>query len=80
MRRERRQNHVCRVSPNSLVVSQGFEDGLPLLCRTPGAAEILVRAAPEGGGAINALAWDDAGVRLLFGAADGTAGLLAMPA
>jgi len=66
--------------PKSLVVAQGYEDGLLLLCRIPDAAEILVRAAPEGGGAISALAWDDKGGRLLFGAADGTAGLLAMPA
>lgn len=66
--------------PQSLVVAQGYEDGLLLLCRIPDGAEILVRAAPEGGRAIGALAWDDTGRRLLFGAADGTAGLLAMPA
>jgi WD40 repeat protein len=64
----------------SLVVAQGYEDGLLLLCRIPDGAEILVRAAPEGGRAISALAWDHAGGRLLFGAADGTAGLLDMPA
>jgi WD40 repeat protein len=66
--------------PKSLVVAQGYEDGLLLLCRIPDGAEILVRAAPEGGRAIGALAWDHAGGRLLFGAADGAAGLLAMPA
>ena len=66
--------------PKSLVVAQGYEDGLLLLCRIPDGAEILVRAAPEGGRAIGALAWDDTGRRLLFGAADGTAGLLDMPA
>ena len=66
--------------PKSLVVAQGYEDGLLLLCRIPDGAEILVRAAPEGGRAISALAWDHAGGRLLFGAADGAAGLLDMPA
>jgi WD40 repeat protein len=66
--------------PKSLVVAQGYEDGLLLLCRIPDGAEILLRAAPKGGRAINALAWDHAGARLLFGAADGGAGLLAMPA
>ncbi|MGH6857710.1 MAG: WD40 repeat domain-containing protein [Methylocella sp.] len=66
--------------PKSLVVAQGYQDGLLLLCRIPDGAEILVRAAPEGGRAISALAWDHAGGRLLFGAADGQAGLLAMPA
>jgi WD40 repeat protein len=65
--------------PKSLIVAQGYEDGLLLLCRIPDGAEVLVRAAPEGGGAIGALAWDHAGGRLLFGAADGTAGLVDMP-
>jgi WD40 repeat protein len=66
--------------PKSLVVAQGYQDGLLLLCRIPDGAEILVRAAPAGGRAIGALAWDDTGRRLLFGAADGAAGLLDMPA
>jgi WD40 repeat protein len=66
--------------PKSLVVAQGYEDGLLLLCRIPDGAEILVRATPEGGRAISALAWDHAGNRLLFGATDGAAGLLDMPA
>jgi WD40 repeat protein len=66
--------------PKSLVVAQGYEDGLLLLCRIPDGAEILVRAAPQGGRAISALGWDHAGGRLLFGAADGAAGLLNMPA
>jgi hypothetical protein len=66
--------------PKSLVVAQGYEDGLLLLCRIPDGAEILVRAAPEGARAITALAWDHAGGRHLFGAADGAAGFLAMPA
>ena len=60
-------------------MAQGYEDGFLLLCRIPDGAEILVRASPEGGRAISALAWDYVGGRLLFGAADGAAGLLAMP-
>jgi hypothetical protein len=51
-----------------------------LLCRVPDGAEILVRAQPAGGGAIGALAWDATGRKLLFGAANGAAGLLDMPA
>jgi WD40 repeat protein len=76
-----RQVRVTSVAfhPKSLVVAQGYEDGLVLLCRIPDGAEILVRASPEGGRAISALAWDDTGRRLLFGAADGTAGVLDMP-
>jgi WD40 repeat protein len=66
--------------PKSLVVAQGYEDGVVLLCRIPDGAEILVRAAPKDARAITALAWDHAGGKLLFGAADGTAGLLDMPA
>jgi WD40 repeat protein len=65
--------------PKTLVVAQGYEDGLLLLCRIPDGAEILVRAAPKDARAITALAWDHAGSRLLFGGADGAAGLLAMP-
>jgi WD40 repeat protein len=64
--------------PKSLVLAQGYADGLVLLCRVPDGAENLVRPAPAGGLAITALAWDDAGRRFLFGAADGTAGLFAM--
>ncbi|MGH6810834.1 MAG: WD40 repeat domain-containing protein [Methylocella sp.] len=66
--------------PKSLVVAQGYQDGHLLLCRIPDGAEILVRAVPESAQAISALAWDHAGGRLLFGAADGAAGLLEMPA
>ena len=65
--------------PKSLVVAQGYEDGFLLLCRIPDGAEILVRASPVGGRAISALAWDEAGRKLLFGTADGAAGLLDMP-
>jgi WD40 repeat protein len=66
--------------PKSLVVAQGYEDGLLLLCRILDGAEILVRVPPKDGRAVTALAWDQTGGRLLFGAADGTAGLLDMPA
>ena len=66
--------------PKSLVVAQGYKDGLLLLCRIPDGAEILVRAPPESGRAISALAWDNTGRKLLFGTADGAAGLLDMPA
>jgi WD40 repeat protein len=66
--------------PKSLVVAQGYEDGFLLLCRIPDGAEILVRVPPKDGGAVTALAWDHAGRKLLFGAADGAAGLLDMPA
>jgi len=67
--------------PKALVLAQGYEDGWVLLCRTQDGAEILVRGPAEGErGAISALAWDSAGRRLLFGAADGKAGLLNMPA
>lgn len=77
-----RQGKVTCVAfhPKSLVVAQGYEDGLLLVCRIPDGTEILVRAAPVDGRAISALAWDDTGRRLLFGAADGAAGLLDMPA
>ncbi len=64
--------------PKSPVLAQGYEDGLILLCRLADGAELLVR--PEGAAAISALSWDDNGRRLVFGASDGKAGLLTMPA
>ncbi len=61
------------------MLAQGYADGMILLVRLPDIAELLVRegAGPEA--AITALSWDDAGRRLLFGGADGAAGLLTMP-
>ncbi|MGH6848509.1 MAG: WD40 repeat domain-containing protein [Methylocella sp.] len=77
-----RQARVTQVAfhPKSLMVALGNEDGVVLLCRIPDWADILVRAAPKDARAVTALAWDHTGSRLLFGAADGQAGLLAMPA
>jgi len=77
-----RRSKVTRVAfhPNALVVAQGYEDGFVLLCRIADGAEILVRGHREGAEApITALAWDNSGRHLLFGAADGEAGLLDMP-
>ncbi|MGH6849259.1 MAG: WD40 repeat domain-containing protein [Methylocella sp.] len=66
--------------PKSLVLALGYEDGLLLLCRIPDGAEILVPAPPKDARAVTALAWDHAGSRLLFGTADGQAGLLVIAA
>ena len=65
--------------PKLPLLAQGYEDGALLLCRIPDGAEIIVRAPPPGGCAISALAWDKSGRKLLFGTADGGAGLLDMP-
>ena len=61
------------------MLAQGYADGLILLARLPDGAELLVRAGVGPEAAITALAWDEAGRRLLFGGADGAAGLLTMP-
>ena len=78
-----RAARVSRVAfhPAALVVAIGYEDGWIMLSRLTDASEILVRApeAEAGAGAITALAWDAEGKRLLFGASDGAAGLLALP-
>lgn len=68
--------------PSTLVVAIGYEDGWIMLVRLTDASELLVRSADRdaGAGAISALAWDRPGRRLLFGAADGAAGLLPLPA
>jgi len=72
---------VSRVAfhPKALVLAAGYEDGCVLLCRLTDASEILVRRAVEGSG-ITALAWDGTGAQLAFGAEDGAAGILTLPA
>ncbi len=73
---------VSRVAfhPQALVIAIGYEDGWILLCRLTDAAEILVRKPEsEGHDPVSALAWDEAGRRLLFGTSEGHAGLLTMP-
>ncbi len=66
--------------PRALVAAIGYADGMILLCRLGDAAEILVREAQAGDGAVSALAWDKTGARLLFGTEAGRAGLLTLPA
>ncbi len=63
--------------PKHRVVALGYADGAVLLCRIEDGAEISVRAPPNLAAAITALAWDHSGGKLLFGAADGAAGLVA---
>jgi len=66
--------------PAAPVVAVGYEDGMVLLCRITDGSEILVKAPAEGGKRISALAWDARGTQLAFGAEDGTAGVLTLPA
>lgn len=74
---------VTRVAfhPGALVVAIGFDDGLVMLSRVTDGSEILVRRPPEDpkNARISALAWDEKGARLLFGADNGDAGLLTLP-
>lgn len=63
--------------PKYLMVALGYADGAVLLCRIEDGAEITLRAPPTPAAAITALAWDHTGGKLLFGAADGAAGLVA---
>ena len=76
-----RPARVSRVAfhPKAPVLAIGYEDGCMLMVRLTDAAELLVRPAYPGS-AISALAWDGRGDRLLFGCADGAAGLLTLPA
>ncbi len=72
---------VTRVAfhPNALVLAIGYEDNCILLCRLTDASELLVRAPVKGMGAITALAWDKQGERMIFGTAEGDAGVLTLP-
>jgi WD40 repeat protein len=78
-----REARVSQVAfhPRAQVIAVGYDDGWILLCRLTDAAELLVHRpgeVPEG--AITALSWDADGRHLLFGSAEGFAGLLTMPA
>jgi WD40 repeat protein len=75
-----RPQRVSQVAfhPKALVLAVGYEDGFILLCRLTDASELLVRPVTDGE-AVTALAWDGKGGQLLFGTADGAAGILALP-
>jgi len=74
---------VTRVAfhPAALVVAIGYDDGLVMFVRLSDGSEILVRRAPEDNrhARITALAWDERGARLAFGAENGDAGVLTLP-
>lgn len=65
--------------PGAYVIAAGYEDGCILLLRLTDGSELLARPAVRDSG-ITALGWDKSGKRLLFGCADGQAGLLTLPA
>src|SRR5215203_5247909 len=71
---------VTRVAfhPKAYALAIGYDDGMILLVRLTDASELLVRRTSPGSG-VTALAWDGAGQRLAFGAADGHAGVLKLP-
>ena len=74
---------VTRVAfhPGAMVVAIGYENGLVMLARISDGSEILVRHPAENSdrARISALAWDESGARLAFGAENGEAGLLTLP-
>lgn len=76
-----RPARVSRVAfhPKALVLAMGYEDGCILLCRLTDNSELLVRH-PMSGSGVTALAWDGIGAQLAFGAEDGGAGILTLPA
>jgi WD40 repeat protein len=64
--------------PKALVLAIGYDDGFILLCRLTDASELPVRAQTKGE-AVTSMAWDAKGGKLLFGTADGEAGVLSLP-
>lgn len=64
--------------PGALAIAAGYDDGAILFLRLTDASELMIRPAVKGG-AVTALAWDAKGMRLVFGTADGAAGLLTLP-
>ena len=65
--------------PRAAILALGYEDGFVLLCRLTDNSEILVRREDPAAGAVSALAWDRAGLRLVFGTRGGAAGVLTLP-
>ncbi len=67
--------------PAALVIAMGYDDGLVMLARLTDGSEILVRrpAQEDDRARISALAWDEKGARLAFGAENGDAGVLSLP-
>ena len=77
-----RSSKITQVAfhPTTLIVAVGYDDGWAMLARLSDGAELLVRRPAEGdAAAITALAWDERGKKLLFGADDGAAGVLDLP-
>lgn len=64
--------------PGALAIAAGYDDGAILFLRLTDASELMIRPAAKGG-PITALAWDAKGLCLVFGTADGAAGLLTLP-
>lgn len=74
-----RSSKVSQVAfhPKNLVLAIGYEDGFVMLVRFQDGAELLVQQAQ--GSPVTAMAWDDKGAHLVFGCANGKAGILALP-
>lgn len=75
-----RRSKVTQVAfhPGAYVIAAGYDDGCILLIRMTDGSELLARHAAKGS-EITALSWHKGGKRLLFGAADGAAGVLDLP-
>ena len=65
---------VVAAHPTQEVVAVGFDDGVILLVRRGDGAEVLARK--PGNAAVSALAWNTTGAIVVFGTADGEAGII----
>ncbi|WP_417687157.1 WD40 repeat domain-containing protein [Roseibium sp.] len=62
--------------PKEEVAAIGYQDGMILMCRFEDNAEVLLRRS--GKGPVSSMAWDDQGVRLVFGTEEGEAGIVSL--
>jgi len=62
--------------PKEEVVAIGYADGMVLMVRFQDNAEVLLRR--PGKGPVSSLAWDSAGMRVVFGTEEGEAGVVAL--
>ncbi len=75
-----RRARVTQVAfhPGAYVIAAGYDDGCILLIRMTDGSELLARHATKDS-EVTSLAWHKDGKRLVFGCADGAAGLLTLP-
>jgi WD40 repeat protein len=65
--------------PHAPVLAIGYADGCVMLVRREDNQELLVQAPQGNEAAVSAMRWNATGMQMIFGTADGRAGILTLP-